>query len=75
MKRTREVINYTHPADRNGISGCTYFDGEDQSEEDRKRQQMKEQREYLLMQMEEKKQKQQKEKEQDMYWSCNVQAL
>ena len=37
MKRTREVINYTHPKDRKDISGCTFFDGEDQSEEDRKR--------------------------------------
>ena len=38
MKRTREVINYVHPAERPNISGCTFFDGEDQLEEDRKRQ-------------------------------------
>lgn len=38
MKRTREVIYYQHPADRKNISGCTFFDGEDQTEEDRKRQ-------------------------------------
>lgn len=37
MKRTREVINYTHPKTRENISGCTYFDGEDLTEEERKR--------------------------------------
>ncbi len=57
MKRTREVINYTHPDNRNGISGCTVFDGEDLTEEARKKQQKKDQHEYLKMQMEEKKQK------------------
>ena len=39
MKRTREVIHYKHPAERTNISGCTFFDGEDQTEEDRKRNQ------------------------------------
>jgi hypothetical protein len=29
MKRTREVIHYTHPDTRENISGCTFFDGED----------------------------------------------
>ena len=33
MKRTREVINYKHPEHRDGISGCTVFDGEDLTEE------------------------------------------
>jgi hypothetical protein len=39
MKRTREVIHYKHPDGRDGISGCTVFDGEDNSEELRKKQQ------------------------------------
>jgi hypothetical protein len=47
MKRTREVIHYKHPDQRNGISGCTVFDGEDISEEDRKREQQKQMREQL----------------------------
>jgi hypothetical protein len=62
MKRTREVINYTHPADRKGISGCTVFDGEDLTEEQRKKELQKQQRDYLKMQMEEKKQKKDVEK-------------
>jgi hypothetical protein len=37
MKRTREVLHYQHPADRPNISGCTFFDGEDQTEEERRR--------------------------------------
>ena len=38
MKRTREAIYYQHPKERTDLSGCTYFDGEDKTEEDRKRQ-------------------------------------
>ena len=37
MKRTREALHYTHPDGRDGISGCTVFDGEDIPEEDRKK--------------------------------------
>ena len=33
MKRTREAHHYTHPDNREGISGCTVFDGEDMTEE------------------------------------------
>jgi hypothetical protein len=39
MKRTREAIHYQHPADRPNISGCTFFDGEDNQEEDRRKKQ------------------------------------
>ena len=56
MKRTRETINYTHPADRKDISGATFFDGEDRDEEARKFAIQKMQREALMQQMEEKKQ-------------------
>ena len=55
MKRTRETIFYEHPDQRKNISGCTFFDGEDQAEEARKRQQQQQQREWLQQQMEEKK--------------------
>ncbi len=39
MKRTRETIHYQHPSERPNISGCTFFDGEDITEEERKRRQ------------------------------------
>lgn len=55
MKRTREVLHYTHPDNRQGISGCNTFDGEDLTEEERKKQMQKQQREWLMQQMEEKK--------------------
>ena len=48
MKRTREVLHYQHPPERPLISGCTYFDGEDHSEEERKKNQQKQQREWLM---------------------------
>lgn len=38
MKRTREVINYEHPKTRENISGLTFFDGEDNTEEQRKKE-------------------------------------
>jgi len=62
MKRTRETINYSHPPNREGISGLTFFDGEDESELDRKRRHQQEQRQHLLEQMEEKKRRQEVEK-------------
>ena len=65
MKRTREVIHYQHPADRQGISGCNFFDGEDLTEEERKRQLQKQQKEWLMQQMEEKKQMKEIQKQQD----------
>ncbi len=37
MKRTRETINYTHPAQRWDLSGATKFDGEDLDYEERTR--------------------------------------
>lgn len=61
MKRTRETIFYQHPNERPNLSGCTYFDGEDHTEEERKRKQQQQQREWLVQQMEEKKQKQELE--------------
>lgn len=57
MKRTREVIHYKHPSERPNLSGCTYFDGEDNGEEMRRRKAQMENREYLMKQMEEKKMK------------------
>lgn len=37
MKRTRETINYTHPAERWNISGATKFDGEDPTYDEREK--------------------------------------
>lgn len=65
MKRTRETIFYQHPSERPNISGCTFFDGEDKTEEERKREQQRQQREWLVQQMEEKKQKQELDKKQN----------
>ncbi|CDW76902.1 UNKNOWN [Stylonychia lemnae] len=65
MKRTREVLHYKHPEDRPDLSGCTYFDGEDNGEEQRRRKLQQENREFLMKQMEEKKWKQDFEKKQD----------
>jgi hypothetical protein len=66
MKRTREVIHYQHPADRPNISGCTFFDGEDHSEENRRKKAQQENREYLMRQMEEKKMKKELQRTADM---------
>jgi len=57
MKRTREVIHYKHPSDRPDLSGCTYFDGEDNNEEFRRKKLQQDNREFLIKQMEEKKMK------------------
>ena len=65
MKRTRETINYTHPAERSNLSGATFFDGEDREEEARRFAIQKAQREALMQQMEEKKQAKELLKKQD----------
>jgi len=57
MKRTREVIHYKHPSGRPDLSGCTYFDGEDNNEEFRRKKLQQDNREFLIKQMEEKKMK------------------
>merc|ERR1719291_367580 len=57
MKRTREVINYTHPDERWNLSGCTKFDGEDLSFAERTKEHQRQQKEALMAQMEEKKQR------------------
>ena len=48
MKRTRETLNYQHPSERQGISGCTTFDGEDVSDEQRKRHYQALQKDWLI---------------------------
>ena len=55
MKRTREVINYSHPNERWDLSGCLVFDGEDRGEEERKRQQREQNKRDLLAQINENK--------------------
>ena len=68
MKRTRETINYTHPNERWNISGATFFDGEDQNEEQRRFANQKLQKEWLVQQMEEKKRAQEIQRQQDMLY-------
>ena len=48
MKRTREARHYTHPDERWNLSGCTYFDGEDNAKAERVAAQKFEQKEALL---------------------------
>ena len=55
MKRTREVINYTHPDQRWNLSGCLVFDGEDRDEEKRRRANQEAQKQALLQQIAENK--------------------
>ena len=47
MKRTREVINYSHPSERWNLSGALRFDGEDNDAEARKRHNQQLQKQYL----------------------------
>ena len=65
MKRTREVINYSHPGERWNLSGALVFDGEDRDEEARKNHQKQMQRQALLDQMAENKRTREMEKEHD----------
>ena len=48
MKRTRETINYAHPAERWNISGVNTLDGEDNDEEARRRRNQETQKQWLL---------------------------
>ena len=48
MKRTRETINYAHPAERWNISGVNNLDGEDNDEEARRRRNQETQKQWLL---------------------------
>ena len=65
MKRTREAIYYSHPDERWNLSGCTYFDGEDNQKAQRVAQQNEEQRQALLRQIEDKKIAKELEQQQD----------
>jgi hypothetical protein len=65
MKRTREVIFYSHPDQRWNLSGCTRFDGEDLQEEDRLRHNQQKQRDFLKQQIEEKEHAKALAKQQD----------
>ena len=49
MKRTREAQHYTHPDNRDNISGCTFFDGEDNSEEQRRKKMQEDHKAYLKL--------------------------
>ena len=66
MKRTRETINYQHPAERWNISGALGFDGEDNDEAARKRRNQQLQKEWLLEQQAEKKRMQEMERQHDL---------
>ena len=65
MKRTREAIYYSHPAERWNLSGCTYFDGEDAGKAQRVAMQNAEQKAALQQQIAEKNAQRALEKRQD----------
>ena len=65
MKRTRETINYTHPAERWNLSGAVNFDGEDRDYDERTKANQQTQRQWLMEQIEEKKQAKALAKQQD----------
>lgn len=66
MKRTREVLSYQHPNERWNLSGCTKFDGEDLSYEERRRQDQANQRAWCMQQMEEKRQQKEAARQADL---------
>ena len=55
MKRTKERMDFGHPSNREGISGLTYFDGEDNYKPERTKQQINETKFWIDLQKEEKK--------------------
>ena len=57
MKRTKERLDYAHPQEREGISGLTFFDGEDNHKPQRTRQQIEETKVWIDLQNQEKKSK------------------
>ena len=66
MKRTREVINYSHPGERWNLSGALVFDGEDRDEEARRRANQAKQRQALQDQIAENKRTKEMEREHEM---------
>lgn len=57
MKRTKERLDFSHPETREGISGLTFFDGEDNTKDTRKTQYIEESKLWIEKQNEEKKMK------------------
>eukprot|EP00344_Euplotes_crassus_P011581 CAMPEP_0197006672 /NCGR_PEP_ID=MMETSP1380-20130617/36400_1 /TAXON_ID=5936 /ORGANISM="Euplotes crassus, Strain CT5" /LENGTH=96 /DNA_ID=CAMNT_0042426351 /DNA_START=6 /DNA_END=296 /DNA_ORIENTATION=- len=68
MKRTKERIDFAHPAHREGISGLTYFDGEDDVRPARVKQQIEETKFWIDRQKEEKKMKDDIDKKEEMLY-------
>ena len=66
MKRTRETINYQHPAERWNLSGVNTLDGEDLSEEQRRRQNQETQKQWLLEQMNENKRQKEMDRQHEL---------
>ena len=61
MKRTKENWLDPQPADRNGISSASFFDGEDHRYEARKRELQQQQRSWIEQQIREKEEERQEE--------------
>ena len=66
MKRTRETINYAHPAERWNLSGVNTLDGEDLGEEARRRKNQEIQKQYLLQQIAENKRQKELDRNHEM---------
>ena len=65
---TFSICQYQTAHVRKDLSGCTSFQGEDHTEEDRKKAQAAEQKAFLLKQIEEKKQKKAMIRAQDLQY-------
>lgn len=66
MKRTKENWKDPQPQDRNGISGCFTFDGEDNKFLDRKKDYQQRQKEWIEEQKREKAEALRKQQEEEM---------
>ena len=80
MKRTKEAFHWAHPQfqERKDLSGCTYFEGEDLTYEDRQRFQAKGQKQWIQEQIREKeliKQKAAEEKANYAKQSCTINRM
>ncbi|CAG9321047.1 unnamed protein product [Blepharisma stoltei] len=73
MKRTKENWLHGHPDDRNGISGCRIFDGEDLHYQERKKAQQETQRKWIEEQKRQNEEKKRQEEEEEMQYAFQTQ--
>jgi len=74
MKRTKETFYKEHPhfAEREGVSGCKEFDGEDLQYDSRLKFLKSQQKDWLKQQMREKQERKDKEKAEEMSYASQT---